>query len=177
MDMGKFLFETEVYSVKANAYARSVMLMMLMRFIWMPILLICSCIILAMTINFAFVYVALMLLFILLPMVLMLAYFSIITTEEARIAVLSKSLKFDESGIMVEFAPITDKLNKEDNEKVIYPQPLYINNEEVKRAENLGKSVRIFLKGGRYRFISIPFEMVKGNKDEFLAHVLCYNDK
>ena len=176
--MGKILFETKPFSQQASKYAHAVMMMLLARFLWVPILLIGCCIVLGMVVNSAFFYVSLILLFILFPSVLVFAYFYMTTTMEARIAVLSKSIKIEETGILVKFEPIRYSLpnGDVDEEKEVLPTPIFIHNEDVRNVENMGNSIRIFLKKGKYNFITIPINEVVGDKDDFWAHVLRYND-
>lgn len=172
------VLETEPFSLPTGKYVKSILMMFLSDWWWGIVLLMLSCVLLATLANVLFIYVGLIILFILFPSALMYIYFYYSTTQEARIAILSKIIKIEETRIVIEFEPIV--YNHDDDkgiEKTVVPKPIYISNTDVRNVENMGSYIRIFLKGGKYKFITIPFEKVKGIQDEFLAHVLRYNDK
>lgn len=173
--MEKNKFETEPFSEQASVYAKTVMLMILSSYWWIFVLLILGCALLSVMINLAFIYVGLIILFILLPSSLMFTYFYITTTTEARIAVLSKRITFSDKGINIEFLPIKRNFDKEECDNPIQPKPVFIEREKVVSVENMGNNVRLYFKGGKYKFISIPFNVVKGDANDFLAYILQYN--
>ncbi len=175
--MKEEFFETKEFSISTSAYVRSVLFSLLYRWCWVPILMLVICVILALMLNTAFLYVALILIFLIIPTSLMFVYFVQSTTIEARIAILRKKISIDNSGITVDFAPIKRfKYENEDscNDELIEIPPSYIPRQNVIGVENLGNTVRIYLNGGKYKFISIPLEVVEGDCDAFLAFILHY---
>ena len=166
------MFETEYFSITSGKYVKTILLMMLFDYWWAILLLLLSCALLAALVNLAFVYVGLIILFILFPSALMYIYFYFSTTEEARIAVLSKKVKLEDDIIMVQFEPIMPVSYEEDeNAKQICPK-----SEDIKKIDDMGAFIRIYLKGGKYKFLTIPFSVVKGDLTLFLAQVLQYRN-
>ena len=175
--MEKNVFETEYFSITSGKYVKTILLMMLFDYWWAILLLLLSCALLAALVNLAFVYVGLIILFILFPSALMFIYFYFSTTEEARIAVLSKKVKLEDDIIVVQFEPIMPVSYEEDeNAKPICPKSVFIKKEDIKKIDDMGAFIRIYLKGGKYKFLTIPFSVVKGDLTLFLAQVLQYSN-
>lgn len=168
-------FTTNEYSISANNYIKSVLWMVLGRWWWVPAFLVLLSLILSM-VNISFIYVALILIFIIFPTTLMFIYFHQSTTQESRIAILKKTLTIDNNGICIKFAPI-ERIkyvgDEEQMEKVV-PKSIYIPKSDVKRVVDMGAYIKIYLNGGRYKFIIIPFNEINGNESEFLAYILQY---
>lgn len=175
--MNDEIFETNIFNTPTNKYIKSILLQMLVKWCWVPIILILCCVVLAYTINVAFVYVALMLVFIIIPSALMFAYFYHSSTNEARVAILHKSIKFNEAGIYINFEPI-DVVDYEDasSSKIYQPQAIFYPKVDVLSICNMGNYVKIKLKGGSYKFINIPLKQIKGDVNDFLAYILQYNE-
>lgn len=165
-------FETTSFSVPASQYIRSVLLRVFAHWWWLPTLGIVAFLVLAALVDFAFVFVALILGFIIVPTVMMFAYFYHSTTPEARIAVLSKKIVIDKDYITIVFDPLQPKGDDEDATTPITPKPIIIGRSEISRVDNMGKTIVFHLKGSRYRCITIPTNVIKGEVTDFLAHVL-----
>lgn len=168
------ILETEYFSMSSNKYVKTILLMILFDYWWAILLLLFGCALLAAMVNLAFIYVGLIILFILFPSALMFIYFYHSTTEEARIAVLSKKLILDDDKVIVKFKPIKPKSQEENEESLIYPKSVFINKENIDKVEDMGGYIRVYIKGGRYKFLTIPSNVVKGDLSLFLAQVLQY---
>lgn len=171
-------FETTVFNTPTNQYIKSILLQMLVKWCWIPIILVLCCVILAYMVNVAFIYVALMLLFIIIPSALMFAYFYHSSSSEARVAVLRKSIKINDSGVLVNFESIeVVDYGDSSKSKVYQPQSEFYPQNNIASVFVMGKYVRINLKGGSYKFINIPLKEIKGNVNDFLAYILQYNEQ
>ncbi len=108
----------------------------------------------------------------------MFIYFHQSTTQEARIALLKKIITISDDGIKIEFMPIIRVRyeGSEEIEETITPKPSFIARSEIKKVEYTGYNVRIYLKGGRYKFITIPIKEFEGESDAFLAYILQYKE-
>ena len=169
------IFETEYFSSPSNKYIKTIFFMILFDYWWVIFLLLFSCALLSAFVNLVFVYVGLIILFILFPSALMYIYFYFSTTEEARIAVLSKKIKLEDDKIVVQFEPFMPVSSEEDkNAKPICPKSIFIKKEDINKIDDMGAFIRIYLKGGKYKFLTIPFSVVKGDLTLFLAQVLQY---
>ena len=107
---------------------------------------------------------------------MMFIYFHQSTTQEARIALLKKIITIDNDGINVDFKPI-NRVRYEGNEEIeetITPKSLFIAHSQIKKVEYTGYNIRLYLKGGKYKFIAIPINEIEGDKDAFLAYILQY---
>lgn len=168
-------FATNEYSISANKYIKSVLLMVLSRWWWVPVLLVLLSLILS-TVNISFIYVALILIFIIFPTALMFIYFHQSTTQESRIAILKKTISIGNNGILIKFAPIEriKYVGDEEHVEKIVPKPIFIPKSDVKSVVNMGTYIKVYLNGGRYKFIEIPFNEINGNENEFLAYILQY---
>ena len=172
-------FKTNAFNTTSNQYTQSVLLLILSHWWWVPMLLILVCALLSVTVNPSFVFVALILIFIIVPTVLMFIYFHQSTTQEARIALLKKVLIIGNDGINIDFNSI-NKVRYEVNEEVketITPKPLFIARSEIKKVEYTGYNIRLYLKGGKYKFITIPINEIEGDTDAFLAYILQYVER
>lgn len=174
--MKNIFFETDVFNMSTNQYIKLILLQMLVKWCWIPVILILCCVILAYTINVAFVYVALMLVFIIIPTVLMFAYFYHSSSTEARVAILLKSIKISDSGILIDFEPVETVVYDDSSKSKVYqPQPIFYPKNDVVSVCIMGNYVKIILRGGRYKFINIPLTQIKGDVNDFLAYILQYN--
>lgn len=175
--MNDAIFETNIFNTSTNQYIKSILMQMLVKWCWVPIILIFCCVVLTYTINNAFLYVALMLVFIILPSALMFAYFYHSSTNEARVAILHKSIKFNDAGILIDFEPIDVVDNDDFSNSIIYhPQSIFYPKDDIDSACIMGNYVKIKLKGSSYKFINIPLKQIKGNVNDFLAYILQYNE-
>ncbi len=165
-------FETESFAMPSSRYVGMVMTRILAHWWWIPTIFIAGCAFLAAIVNINFIFVALMIIFILIPTALMFTYLYYFTTTEARIAVLSKKLVFDNHSITVFFDEITYNDNNGETTKNVTPSPITLDIKEIKRVDNMGKHIVIHLKGNLYRFISVPLNAVKGDVPDFLAYIL-----
>lgn len=168
------ILETEYFSMSSNKYVKTILFMILFDYWWAILLLLFGCALLAAMVNLSYIYVGLIILFILFPSALMFIYFYHSTTEEARIAVLSKKLILDCDKIIVKFKPIKPKSQEDNEENLIYPKSVFINKEYIDKVEDMGGYIRVYIKGGRYKFLTIPSNVVKGDLSLFLAQVLQY---
>lgn len=119
-----------------------------------------------------------MLMFIIVPSALMFVYFYHSSSSEARIAVLRKYIKFNDSGITIYFEPVESVVYDDSSKlKVYQPQPIFYSANDIASVYIMGKYIKINLKGGRYKFVNIPLKEIKGNVNDFLAYILQYNEQ
>lgn len=165
-------FETESFAMPTSRYVGIVMTRLLAHWWWIPTVFIAGCAALAAIVNINFIFVALMIVFIIIPTALMFTYLYYSTTTEARIAILSKKIVFDNHSITVIFDEITSQDDNGDTIKNVTPSPITLDINEIKRVDDMGKHIVIHLKGNHYRFISIPLNVMKGDVTDFLAYIL-----
>ena len=174
--MKKESFETDIFWTSASRYTKSILMQILSDWWWVPLLLIIGCSIMAIYINIAFIYVSLILIFIIMPILLMFIYFYHSSSQEARVAILRKKIIVEEVGITIKFDPIeVTNLNNHSISNIIQPKDLFYPKKDILSIYNMGSYIKINLKNGRYKFISIPINNVKGNPSCFLAYILQYN--
>ena len=107
---------------------------------------------------------------------MMFIYFHQSTTQEARIALLKKVITISDDGINIDFKPI-NRVRYEGNDEVeetITPKPSFIARSQIKKVEYTGYNIRLYLKGGKYKFIAIPINEIDGDAEAFLAYILQY---
>ena len=178
--MKELSFKTNEFSTSVNRYVKSILLKVLSRWCWLPIILFLLCFILTITLTLKFIFVALILLFLIVPTALMFVYFYHSTTQEARIAILKKVITINEEGIKIDFSPIkkykTEEYSSENDPEYFKPQSCFIPRENVCKVENMGSYISVQLKGGKYKFITIPLGELNGDVNAFLAYILHYCD-
>lgn len=173
--MEQDFFETNIFETSASNYVKSILIQVITDWWWVPLLLIIGCSIMAIYINTAFIYVSLILIFIIIPILLMFIYFCHSSSQEARIAILRKKIIVDEQGIKIKFEPIEiTNINNHLNSKIIQPKDLFYTKDDILSIYNMGSYIKINLKDGRYKFISIPINQIKDNPNCFLAYILQY---
>lgn len=169
-------FETDIFWTSASSYTRSILMQILTDWWWAPLLLIIGCSIMAIYVNIAFIYVSLILIFIIIPTLLMFIYLYYSSSQEARIAILRKKIIIEEQGITIKFEPIeATKPNNNSNSNIIQPKDLFYSKDDILSIYNMGSYIKINLKNGRYKSITIPINQIKGNHNCFLAYILQYN--
>lgn len=148
-------FKTETFSCPTGQYMRTITGMWLWRWWWLLLIPLCVSGYMAITLDVAFAFAALMIIFIIYPTILMIVFFAYVTTPEALIATRSKTFSLDDNGITINFVEI--KIDDEHSQTL---PPRFISWDEVTRYELIGKGIRLFLTGSRYRFIEIPYPAI-----------------
>lgn len=142
------MIETQYFAIPPQLYVRSAMSVWLARYGWPGIAVVLMAVVAGMF-DARFFIVGAALLLVAYPGILMIVYFNHALTRESAYGLIRHKVTFTNSGLDIEYAAEDDRPT---------PPSRHIGKDEITKAEDSGRTMKITLTSGLYDIIVIPTE-------------------